>query len=582
MNGESGAPARTVVECGLALLAQGDSSRNSPDVAGAAAALAQFSIWIGIGAAVIAAAAILWSQLLRRRVVAQNRELRRELESRKSVEAALRASEEKFAKAFETSPDAIVMLTETDGRILALNGGAQRLLGVVRDEVVGQTTHEANVWPCAETRAGILSDLRSGQRVHEVETRLVNARGETFDVLVSAERLSVQDQALMILVLRDVTERKRAERDLRASEEKFARAFASSPDSISISRLTDGRLIEINEGSIRLFGYSREESLGRTSTELGLWVRPEDRDSMREKLLATGRLRDHEASMRRKDGTCFDALFSAEIIEFSGQRCLVGVVRDITEKKRAEAALREAYDTLEQRVRDRTAELTAINHELESFTYSVSHDLRAPVRHIHGYSRILMEDHAASLNDEGRRQLDRICSAAERMGQLIDDLLSLSRLGRKPIEKAEVDLDRLVVDVCEEAGRREDGPRIDFRIGSLGRASADDGLIRQVWANLIDNAVKYSSRREDPVVTVDTRRDNGTTWYRVSDNGVGFDPAYSHKLFGVFQRLHSREEFPGTGVGLAIVHRIVARHGGQVRGQSQPGSGATFEFCLGE
>lgn len=239
------------------------------------------------------------------------------------------------------------------------------------------------------------------------------------------------------------------------------------------------------------------------------------------------------------------------------------------------------YADLERRVRERTAELEAANADLESFSYSVSHDLRAPVRAIGGFCGLLAEDHGGALDAEARRKLGVIKSEAERLGRLVDALLDLSRLGRKSLSPVDLDMralareafDRLLADGATAA--------VDFRLGDLPPARGDRALIEQVWANLLSNAVKFSSKEAAPLVEVEGCRAGPEIVYSVRDNGAGFDPKYQERLFGVFQRLHHDHDFPGTGVGLALVHRIVARqHGGRVWATGSPGAGATISFAL--
>src|SRR6185295_4342937 len=232
---------------------------------------------------------------------------------------------------------------------------------------------------------------------------------------------------------------------------------------------------------------------------------------------------------------------------------------------------------LETRVLERTAELEAVNKELSSFSYSVSHDLRAPLRAVDGYARMLEEDYTTRLDDEGRRLLGVIRESAGRMGQLIDDLLNFSRLGRQPMARHSVDTAGLVNDVIQEV-RAQSPAKIE--IGDLPQAQGDRALLKQVWVNLIGNALKYSSKRDAARVEIGGQIEGEENIYWVRDNGAGFDPRYAAKLFGVFQRLHSNEEFTGTGVGLAIVQRVVTRHGGRVWAEGRPGEGACFFFSL--
>jgi light-regulated signal transduction histidine kinase (bacteriophytochrome) len=245
----------------------------------------------------------------------------------------------------------------------------------------------------------------------------------------------------------------------------------------------------------------------------------------------------------------------------------------------AEEALSRLNAELEERVAQRTQQLEAANKELESFSYSVSHDLRAPVRAIAGFSKMLAESQGDRLDAEGQRKLDIVRSEAARMGALIDDLLAFARLGRQSVQKAQVDMEELVR-INFEAIRNTGGGDPQLHLGALPKAFGDRSLLAQVWINLLSNAVKFSSKREHPTIEVSSVSDSREHTYFVRDNGAGFDPKYGEKLFGVFQRLHHTDDFPGTGVGLALVHRIVTRHGGRVWAEGEPGKGATFYFTI--
>jgi signal transduction histidine kinase len=248
--------------------------------------------------------------------------------------------------------------------------------------------------------------------------------------------------------------------------------------------------------------------------------------------------------------------------------------------ERAKEELRTLNAELEQRVTARTTQLEAANKELEGFSYSVSHDLRAPLRAVSGFAELLSADHAEQLDAEGQRKLNVIRSEAARMGTLIDDLLAFSRLGRKSLQPTELDVRALVSNVAERLLREPGGERVELRVGHLPVASGDRALLEQVWINLLSNAVKFSSKKEHPIVEVGAISEEREYVFFVRDNGAGFDPRYQAKLFGVFQRLHDASEFPGTGVGLALVQRIIVRHGGRVWADSKPGEGATFYFTL--
>jgi signal transduction histidine kinase len=254
---------------------------------------------------------------------------------------------------------------------------------------------------------------------------------------------------------------------------------------------------------------------------------------------------------------------------------------EVAERRRIEAEVRRLNAGLEERVLQRTAELRATNHELEAFTYSVSHDLRAPLRHMDGFAQMLEEDFAAQLTPDARHCITRIRRGSQNMGQLVDDLLNLSRVGKKDLSRQQVDIKELVESVVTELRQELGDRRIDWRVGNLPTLACDSGLTRIIFANLLANAAKYTRPRDPATVEVDQVVVNGENVLRVRDNGVGFDMKYADKLFGVFQRLHRTEEFEGTGVGLATVLRIVHKHGGRIWAEAKSGEGASFYFTLG-
>ena len=365
-------------------------------------------------------------------------------------------------------------------------------------------------------------------------------------------------------------------------EELYQTLVNTSPDAITLSDL-EGKIIKCNPQTLELHGAgSEEEIIGMNAFEM---IAPEERDRAYDNAritLETGSVRNLRYSMLRKDGSRFDGELSASlVVDAQGQpKAFMAITRDVTERKRAEDEIRALNRELDQRVRERTAELEASNRELESFAYSVSHDLRAPLRAIDGFSQALMEDYYDHFDARGRDYLDRVSAAARRMARLIDDLLEISRVTRTSMRREWVNLSALAREI--EGQLRQDSPERDatFIIGDRVEAFGDPLLLRLALENLLNNAFKFTADRPRARIEFGALEQNRHTTYFVGDDGVGFDMAYADKLFAPFQRLHTRSQFPGTGIGLATVQRIIHRHGGRIWGEGQVDRGATFYFTL--
>jgi PAS domain S-box-containing protein len=341
----------------------------------------------------------------------------------------------------------------------------------------------------------------------------------------------------------------------------------------------DGHGNFFNEGWLRFTGRTMEEEVGEGWVER---VHPEDRDRCLEIYRQHFERRtsfEREFRLRRHDGEYRCLLDRASPHfrpegEFAG---FIGACVDVTEFRAEHEALVRSQTDLERRVEERTQELLTVNHELESFTYSVSHDLRAPLRAISGYASILIDEYGDRLDDEGRRMLGRQIEAASRMEALIGDLLQYSRLGRSDLVRADFDLTRLAREVADEIASRSWGVPVHVEVAPGLRAYADARLLRTVIQNLIENAVKYSVPKGEALVTLSFENDA----YAVRDRGIGFDMRHADKLFEPFERLHRAADFPGTGIGLANVRKVVQRHGGRTWAESVPGEGSVFYFTLG-
>jgi PAS domain S-box-containing protein len=384
----------------------------------------------------------------------------------------------------------------------------------------------------------------------------------------------------MVGVNMDITDRKRAEEALLRSEGRYRSLNQRMLDGFVIVAM-DGRISEYNDAFCALTGYAGWELKTLTYVDLTpvRWHEMERR-ILEEQVMPRGYSDIYEKEYRRKDGTVVPISLRTHLErnERGEPTGMWAIVRDVTEKKLAEEKLLVLNETLEGRVKERTRELEAANREMEAFSYSVSHDLRAPLRAMDGFSRILLEDHEKQLDAEGKRLLGVVRTNTVQMANLIDDLLSFSRIGRQEMARTKVDMEGLARTAFEELGTG--GEMVSFTVGPLPRAHADPSLMRQLFLNLISNALKFTAPKARRVIEVGARTEPERVVYWVKDNGVGFDKAYANKLFGVFQRLHSAAEFEGTGVGLALVQRIVHRHGGEVWGEGKVGEGATFSFSL--
>jgi PAS domain S-box-containing protein len=370
---------------------------------------------------------------------------------------------------------------------------------------------------------------------------------------------------------------------LRASEERFRIASLSISDVVWEWDIDTGKLDWFGDID-RLLGYAQGE-FPRTIEAWEALIAPEDRDRVMKALdhhLSTGDPYSQEYRVRRKDGSI--AYWQDRGIAVRNEQAkavrMFGAVTDITERRRAEEEIRKLNAELEQRVVDRTAQLEAANKELEAFSYSVSHDLRAPLRAIDSFSRIVLEEYANQLDAEASRLLNIVRSNTRTMDQLITDLLALSRVTRSEMQFSRIDMTTLAHSIYHEVASPEVQKKFVFSVAPLADAFGDPTLMRLVWSNLLSNAIKYTMPKDERIVQVGGRTEQGMNIYYVRDSGVGFDPNYTHKLFGVFQRLHKTEEFDGTGVGLAIVQRIIHRHGGRAWAEGKINAGATFYFSL--
>lgn len=418
----------------------------------------------------------------------------------------------------------------------------------------------------------------------------------TFVVLLSGIAISADNQAMGLdsgaegYIARPIQNREllarvasmirtqQTEKRLRESERLWRTLFEMANDVMLLSD-EDFGIIACNRQATRIYGYPENRLIGMNLRDLRCKKATMDiHDEIDASLAGDGAV--FETEHCRSDGTSFAVEVSSRLFEVGSSVHYVHAIRDISERKRAEQEIRQLNGSLEQRVQERTAQLQAANHELEAFSYSVSHDLRAPFRHIVGFADLLQRRTEGQLDESGRHYLKTIADAARYAGTLVDNLLSFSQMGRVELRHAGVNLNAVIREVLNSMQQELEDRNIEWKIGELPVVEGDASMLRLALQNLISNAVKYTSTREKAVIEIQGHENGPEAVICIRDNGVGFDMRYVNKLFGVFQRLHRAEEFEGTGIGLANVQRIIARHEGRIWAEGALGQGASFFFTL--
>ncbi|MBI4694862.1 MAG: PAS domain S-box protein [Gammaproteobacteria bacterium] len=498
-----------------------------------------------------------------------------DLTPRRVAETALADSEARFRKLFESNPIPMWVYDVDTLRFLAVNDAAVAHYGYAREDFLAMTLRDLRPADEAGRLERAVAELgdepsRAGVWRHRRQD------GTLIDVEVASDGIGFGAHRARIMIANDVTQRLRAERELKASEARYRELVDTAEEGI-VAVDVEARITFVNPRMARMLGLPPEALAGRPLTAFmdeAAAALALGRSTVRRR--AAEAYRFLPLSGAELWGLVSTAPLPDEAGGLTGTLCLV---TDVSARRQAEQEIRRLNAELERRVAERTEQLANANHELEAFTYSVSHDLRAPLRHIDGFARLLLETELPPGSPQ-ERYLRIIAGSAVKLGRLIDGLLALSRAGRAPLAHGRVALDSLLAELREESLRDAAGRDIAWSIGPLGSVDGDPVLLRQVFANLLDNAVKFTAATHAAHIDIRAARPDGECVVTVRDNGVGFDMRYVDRLFGVFQRLHREDEFPGTGIGLATVQRIVHRHGGRVSAEATPGGGACFTVVL--
>jgi PAS domain S-box-containing protein len=521
--------------------------------------------------------------------------IRADITERKRAEEALHESQERFRLLLDGVKDYAIYMLDPQGRIISWNAGAARIKGYAAEEILGK--HFSCFYTVEDRKkdkpSQELRESLSKGRFEEQSWR-VRKDGSAFwaNIVITPMYDDGGNLRGFSKVARDVTERKRFEEELRESQAQLTGIIQSAMDTI-ITVDDQQRIVLFNAAAEKMFRCPAADAVGQSIERfIPQRFRMQHAGHIR-RFGETGVTSRGMGTLSalwavRADGEEFQIEASISQIVTGGKKLFTVILRDVTERKQAEEQLaaqagqiRKLNDELEQRVLQRTAQLEAANKELEAFTYSVSHDLRAPLRHIGGFSKILVEEFGPTLDPTAQHYLQRVEEGTRRMGTLVDELLNLARVGRHSLNLQVTGLNSIVAEVMSMLKPESEGRQVEWIIADLPFVECDPVLIKQVFQNLMANALKFTRPRPRAVIELGQIKENGNTAIFVGDNGVGFSMKYSDKLFGVFQRLHRPEDFEGTGIGLATVQRIIQKHGGRVWVEAELDRGATFYFTLG-
>ncbi len=497
----------------------------------------------------------------------------KDISKNKKYETDIIESEARFRRAFEFAPIGMA-LVDTNGRFIRVNRSLYKMLSAHEDDLIEEPLHHFIHSSTSHfSFAAIQKSIEQSPEGHyQTELQLLTQKQEVVSAILSISLVRNRENAPLhyICHLQNITKRKQTEEAL-VNSERLYKAIVQTETELVCRFTAQGELTFVNDAYCRYFNQTYDQLLGSTLLPP---IPEEDRKKIDQTLQT---ITSANATVNLE----FRMVLNQEVHWHNWSFCGIfdqntgklmsyqAVGRDITRNKRNE-----------QQLIKKTEELENANKEMESFSYSVSHDLRAPLRAIDGFSKILAEDYAEVLDGEGKRLLGIISDNSKQMAELIDDLLAFSRVSRKEVKKTTFDMSELVQGIIHEFTRLGEHAQCKITVQPLNHVRSDMAMLKQLWVNLISNALKFSKNSVPPMIEIGQEDVNGECAYYIKDNGVGFDTRYAHKVFGVFQRLHRKEEFAGTGVGLAIVHRIVTKNKGKVWVESVPNQGTKFSFTL--
>ncbi|HEY9610272.1 PAS domain S-box protein [Allocoleopsis sp.] len=517
---------------------------------------------------------------------------------RQRMEEALRISEEKFAKAFHCNPLAMLITTLEEGRCLDCNQRFEDLLGYSPEETIGQTTLDLGIWPTAQQREHMIELLKSQGTIKNREVHFINKFGNARLCRLSAETIHIANKPCLLCAIEDITERRQAQAQI-----KFQADILSQVSNAVIALDIQKRVTFWNQAAEKLYGCKAEEIMGFFLSQgyQYSWYNPADQQKAHHALATTGTWHGENIHVRR-DGSQIHVDSAVSVLRDANGNStgLLAVIRDISDRKRAEKAILRLNQELESRVEQRTAELAQTNEqlqqtneqlailnqefqrsnqELEQFAYVASHDLQEPLRAITGYTQLLVNEYGERFDETAQEYAEFVIDGAKRMQQLIQDLLAYSRVGTRGKEFAPTDCNVVLQQALQNLQVAIADNQATITADPLPTVNADQNQLIQLLQNLIGNAIKFY-RNEPPQVHITAEQQDNHWLFQVRDNGIGIKPQYLERIFEVFKRLHTRREYPGTGIGLAICKKIVTRHGGSIWAKSEPGVGTTFYFTL--